>query len=142
MRLILFLFTITIGIFSCNKKNTVKDLNFFWIEKDFPSRYGKVGIYFGLDSLGYPFELDKDEFITSFYYYHRNDAPCDDITCNQFDYSVNGDTIRMEHTTYLFKFTYEDTLVLYSIERDWPFTRKFYKDGKNTMNIRKKFKLQ
>lgn len=141
MRVILFIVTITLGITSCNKKYEAKDFNYFWIEKDFPWRYGKVGIYFSLDSFGYPFELDKDEFITSFYY-GRCDYPCQEISCNNFEYVINGDTISMENTNYLYKFTDEDTLVLYSLNEDLPVARKFYKDGKNTMNIRKKFKLK
>lgn len=139
-RFIIFLLTITLGISSCQKHYEDKDFNFFWIEKDYPSRYGKVGIYFGLNGLGYPFELDKDEFITSFYY-GRYDYPCDEISCNQFEYVIKADTIKMENASYLYKFTHADTLVLYSLNTDWPVTRKFYKDGKNTMKIREKFKL-
>ena len=139
MRVIL-LITLTLGISSCHDQHDVKDLNFFWVEKDYPSDYGKVGIYFAQDSVGYPFELDKDEFITSFYY-GRYDCPCQEISCNNFEYIINADTISISKTDYLYKFTDEDTLVLYSLSKDLPATRKFYKDGKNTMKIRKQFKL-
>ena len=141
MMRVIILLTITLGISSCHKQHEVKDFNFFWIEKDYPSDYGKVGIYFAPDSIGYPFELDKDEFITSFYY-GRCDYPCQEISCNNFEYVIDADTITMENTNYLYQFTEEDTLMLYSLNKDWPVTRKFYKDGKNTMKIRQQFKLK
>lgn len=137
---VIFLITLVLGITSCQKPYDAKDFNFFWIEKDYPSDYGKVGIYFAADSTAYPFELDKDEFITSFYY-GRSDCPCQEISCNNFEYVIKADTISMETTDYLYKFRDEDTLVLYSLKKDLPVTRKFYKDGKNTMKIRKQFKL-